>query len=94
MTKSINTQHQNMSKTRHQNGTKKTRSGSVLMGLIPPAATNLSFSKSRSKSRSSPLGQKYWYLPKGLATRNTHVKYESPISFGSKFIAKVKFFQK
>ena len=47
-----------------------TRSGSVLTGLIPPAATNSSFFKSRSKSRSRPLGQKYWYQQKGLVTRN------------------------
>ena len=38
-----------------------TRSGSVLTGLIPPAATNSSFSISRSKSRLRPQGQKYWY---------------------------------
>ena len=30
--------------------------------------------KSRSRS------QKFWYWQKGLATRNTHVKYENPIS--------------
>ena len=34
-----------------------TRSGSVLTGLIPPAATNSSFYISRSKSRSRPPGQ-------------------------------------
>ena len=41
--------------------TDRTRSGSVLTGLIPPAATNSSFSISRSKSRLRPQGQKYWY---------------------------------
>ena len=53
----------------------KTRSGSVLTGLIPPppAAINSSFFKSRSKSRSRPLGQKYWYQQKGLVTRNLDV---------------------
>ena len=71
---------------------KITRSVSVLTGLIPPAAANSSFSKSRSKSRSRSLGQKYWYQQKGLATTNIHVKYESPISFGSKVIATVKVF--
>ena len=39
----------------------RTRSGSVLTGLIPPAATNSSFSRSRSKSRLRPQGQKCWY---------------------------------
>ena len=38
--------------------------------------------------------KKFWFQQKGLATTNTHVKYESPISFGSKVMAKVKFFQK
>ena len=38
--------------------------------------------------------KKNWFQQEGLATRNTHVKYESPISFGSKVVAKVKFFQK
>ena len=69
-----------------------TRSGSVLTGLISPVATNSSFSKNRSRSR--PLGQIYWYQQKGLATRNTHMKYERPISFGSKVMAKVNFFSK
>ena len=119
----------------------KTRSASDLTGLIPTAATNSSFSKSRSKSRSRPLGQigisrkvlsqgidmcnikalslfvkKLWsgliffskvgqksrsrsrgknlyYQQIALATRITHVKYESPYLFGSKVIAKVKFFK-
>ena len=51
----------------------QTRSGSVLTGLIPPAATNSSFPKSRSKSRSRPLSQKFWYQQKGLVTRNRYV---------------------
>ena len=34
-------------------------------------------------SRSRSLGQKLWYDMKGLVTRNTHVKYESPVSHGS-----------
>ena len=38
--------------------------------------------------------KKNCFHPKGLATRNTHVKFESPTSFGSKDIAKVKFFSK
>ena len=39
-------------------------------------------------------GIKIWFQQKGLTTRNTHVKYESPISFVSKVMAKVKFFSK
>ena len=38
------------------------------------------------------LDKKFWYRQKGLATRNIHAQYESPISFGSKVNAKVKFF--
>ena len=38
--------------------------------------------------------KKIWFQQEGLGTRNTHVKYESSISFGLKVIAKVKFFQK
>ena len=51
----------------------QTRSGYVLTGLIPPAATNSSFYISRSKSRSRPLGQKYWYQQKGFVTGNKYV---------------------
>ena len=40
------------------------------------------------------LGQKLWYGVKGLVTRNTHVKYESPISHGSQVMTKVKIFEK
>ena len=52
------------------------------------------FSKVGQKSRSRSRGKKIWFQQEGLATRNTHVKYESPISFGSKVVAKVKFLQK
>ena len=52
------------------------------------------FSKVGQKSRSRSLGKNFCFQQKGLATRNTHVKYESPISIGSKVMAKVKFFQK
>ena len=44
------------------------------------------------------MGQKYGtnrkVLSQGIDVINTHVKYESPISFGSKVMTKVKFFQK
>jgi hypothetical protein len=33
-----------------------------------------------------------WYQMKGLAWRNTHVKYESPSTYQSKVITKVKVF--
>ena len=52
------------------------------------------FSKVGQKSRSRSRGKKIWFQQEGLGTRNTHVKYESSISFGSEVIAKVKFFQK
>ena len=52
------------------------------------------FSKVGQKSRSRSQGENFWDQQEGLATSNTHVKYESPISFGSKVVAKVKFFQK
>ena len=39
-------------------------------------------------------GQKLWNDNKGLVTRNTHVKYEGPSSFGKKVMAKVKVFEK
>ena len=52
------------------------------------------FSKVGQKSRSRSRGKKIWFQQKGLAIRNTHVKYESYFSFGSKVMAKVKFFSK
>ena len=38
------------------------------------------------------VGQKLWYDVKGLVTKNTHVKYESPILCCSLAMTKVKFF--
>ena len=52
------------------------------------------FFKVGQKSRSRSRGKKFWFQQKGLATRNTHVKYESPTSFGSKVMPKVEFFSK
>ena len=52
------------------------------------------FPKVGQKSRSRSRGKAFCFQQKGPATRNTHVKYESLISFGSKVITKVKFFQK
>ena len=40
-------------------------------------------------SRSRSLGQKLWYDVEGLVTRNTHVKYVSPISHSSQVMTKV-----
>ena len=45
-------------------------------------------------SRSRSLGQKLWNDVKGLVTRNAHVQYENPNSFGLKVMAKVKVFEK
>ena len=51
----------------------------------------LSFWKVGQTSRSRSGGQKCWYQKKGLVIRNTHVKYESPITCHSKVMANVKF---
>ena len=53
------------------------------LGLGPKFGPKNSLKKS--------LGTHKWYHMKGLVTRNTHVKYESSISYGSKVMAKVKF---
>ena len=43
------------------------------------------------KERMSPaVGQRSRYQQKGLVKRNTHAKYESPISHGKKVIIKPK----
>ena len=46
------------------------------------------------RSRSGSHVQNSWYRRKGLVTRNTHAKYESPISYDEKVMASVKVFQK
>jgi hypothetical protein len=38
-------------------------------------------------------GSRSWYQLKGLAIRNTHVKYESPTIYQSKVVSKVKVFE-
>jgi hypothetical protein len=43
-------------------------------------------------SRSRSHGQKIWYQYKGLVIRNTHMKYESCITYHSKDMANVKVF--
>lgn len=43
-------------------------------------------------SRSRSGGQKLLYEKKGLATRNTHMQYERPITIHLKVVAKVKVF--
>ena len=45
-------------------------------------------------SRSRSLDKKLWYGVKGLVRRNTHVKYESPVSYRSLVMTKVKVFEK
>ena len=42
--------------------------------------------------RSKVTGSKIWYEWKALIIRNAHVKYESPTSYGSKVMGKVKVF--
>jgi hypothetical protein len=37
-------------------------------------------------------GQNVWYQQKGLVIRNTHMKYESPITYHSKDMANVESF--
>jgi hypothetical protein len=36
--------------------------------------------------------KKFWYQLKGLVIRNTHMKYESPVTYHSKDMANVKVF--
>ena len=62
--------------------------------LVQKVLPRLSFFKVGQKSRSRSRSQNFWYQQKGLATSNTHVQYESPISLGSKVMTKVKFFSK
>ena len=47
------------------------------------------FSKVGQRSRSRSHVQNLWYRRQGLM-RNTHAKYESPISYGKKVILNVK----
>ena len=54
----------------------------------------VSLSKVGQTPRSRSRGQTLWYHVEGIVTRNTHVQYESPITFVKKVIAKVKVFQK
>ena len=60
--------------------------------LVQKLWSRFSFSKVGQKSRSRSRGKKICFHQKGLATRNIRVKYESPVFFGSKVVAKVKFF--
>ena len=62
--------------------------------LVRKLWPRLIFFKVCQTSRSRSQGQKLWYQKKGLATRNTHVQYESPTTSGKKVMAKVKVFQK
>ena len=38
-------------------------------------------------------GKKLWYQAKGFVTRNTHVQYESIVSFVVKVLTKIKVFK-
>ena len=50
--------------------------------------------KNDQTSRARSLGPKLWYDVKGLVRRNTHVKYESPVSYCSLVMTKVEVFEK
>jgi hypothetical protein len=50
--------------------------------------TRLKFLKSMSNSKVK--GSMSWYQMKGLTERNAHVKYETPSTYQSKVITKVK----
>jgi hypothetical protein len=39
-------------------------------------------------------GSRFWYQMKGLVIKNTNVKYESPSTYQSKVMTKVKVFEK
>jgi hypothetical protein len=42
------------------------------------------------RSNSKVRGSRSWYQLNGLAIRNTHLKYESPRTYQSKVLTKVK----
>jgi hypothetical protein len=54
----------------------------------------LKFFKSGSNFRVKVTRSKIWYQEKGLVTRNTHMKYESPITCHSEDMANVNVFEK
>jgi hypothetical protein len=54
----------------------------------------LSFKTENTKSSVGQHWAKVMYQMKGLARRNTHVKYESSTTHRSKVITKVKVFEK
>ena len=48
----------------------------------------------QAKILTRSLNKKLYYGVKGLIRRNTHVKYESPVSYGSLVMTKVEVFEK
>ena len=50
--------------------------------MVRKLCANLKFSKCRSKVTVKVTWSKFWYHQKVLVIRNTHAKYESPISQG------------
>jgi hypothetical protein len=64
----------------------------INMKALAPAdqklLTRLKFLKSRSNSKVK--GSRSWYQMKGLTMRNAHMKYETPNTYQSKVITKVK----
>jgi hypothetical protein len=66
----------------------------VLVPTIQKTKPRLKYSISRSITRDRVTKSMFSYPWKGLLTRNTHVKCQSPSTYHSKDIAKVKFFNK
>ena len=68
-----------------------TKSGRAPLGhCVSLPGQSWSFPKVGQRSRSRSHVQNLWYRWKGLVTRNTHAKYESPICYGEKVILNVK----
>ena len=59
--------------------------------LVQKLWPRISLFKVEQQTRSRSQGQNCWHQQIGLAARNTHVWYESPVSYGSKAMTKVKF---
>ena len=74
--------------------TKNTRAILSPILVLRKLLLRFKFFKSRSNFSSRSQGKKLRYNVKGRVTSDTHVQYESPITSGLKFMAKVKVFVK
>ena len=54
------------------------------------AKVKVFFPKIGQRSRSRSHVQNLWYHRKGRVIRNTHIKYENPISYGKKVMHNVR----